>query len=120
MSPSVALTPSVNPPQLVGYRPTDVPRELVNRLILDVDHPDRIAHKGHKAFGVVDGQVSPRHGDLHLAFCNLRPILGADIDYDCTNITVYGPPPGSCPTLIKRLTAPSIPELTAETKPEPK
>ena len=46
------------------------------------------------------------------------PILGVDIDYDRAKITVYGPPPGTCPTLIKRLTSSSIPELTAGTRAE--
>ena len=48
------------------------------------------------------------------------PILGVDIDYDRAKITVYGPPPGTCPMLIKRLTSPSVPELTAGTRAERK
>lgn len=46
------------------------------------------------------------------------PILGVHIDYDQAKITVYGPPPGACPTLIKKLTSPSVPELTAGTRAE--
>ena len=46
------------------------------------------------------------------------PILGADIDYDRARITVYGPPPSACPTLIKRLASPRIPDLTVGTNTE--
>ena len=43
-------------------------------------------------------------------------ILGVAIDYDRAKITVYGPPPGTCPTLIKRLACRSVPELRIGTQ----
>ena len=44
------------------------------------------------------------------------PILGVCIDYDKARITVYGPEPGTCPTLIKWLSSCGIAEVIAGTK----
>ena len=47
-------------------------------------------------------------------------ILCVAIDYDKARITVYGPPPSACPTLIRRLASLRTPKLTAGTETERK